>query len=83
MKTTTQETASLIALRNFSGGKGCVEREYRQQRKSKKLKLIGIFIRKYVILVKGGSMAIKHTFWQKVAASYQEQMSLLMILVLF
>ena len=54
MKTTTRETASLIALQNFSGGKGCVEREYRQQRKSRKLKLIGIFIRKYVILVKGG-----------------------------
>ena len=30
-----------------------------------------------------GIRAIKHTFWQKVAASHEEQMSLLMILVLF
>ena len=30
IKTTTREIASPIALQNFSGGKGCVEREYRQ-----------------------------------------------------
>ena len=53
MKTTAQETASPISLRNFSGGKRWVGRECRQERKSRKLKLIAIFIRKYVILVKG------------------------------
>ena len=36
----------------------------------------------YMILVKG-TRAIKHTFWQKVAASHMEQLSPLMIFVLF
>ena len=36
----------------------------------------------YVILEKGVH-ALKHMFWQKVAASHKEQMSLLMILVFF
>ena len=36
----------------------------------------------YVVLVKGVH-EIRHTFWQKVAASHEEQMSSLMILVLF
>ena len=35
-----------------------------------------------MILVKG-AWAVRHLFWQKVAASHEEQMSLLMILVLF
>ena len=36
----------------------------------------------YRILVKGG-MCIKHTCWQRLAASHEEQMPPLMILVLF
>ena len=36
----------------------------------------------YMILVKG-EHAVKHTFWQRLAASHEEQMSPLMILVLF
>ena len=36
----------------------------------------------YVILVKG-VRGVKHTLWQKVAARHEEQMSPLMILVLF
>ena len=36
----------------------------------------------YMILVKR-TRAIKHAFWQKVAASHEEQLSLLVILVLF
>ena len=36
----------------------------------------------HVILVKGVHV-VQHTFWQKVAASCKEQMSPLMILVLF
>ena len=36
----------------------------------------------YMIFVKG-VYAVKHTFWQKVAARLEEQMSPLMILVLF
>ena len=35
-----------------------------------------------MILVKG-ILAVKYTFWQRLAASHKEQMSLLMILVLF
>lgn len=35
-----------------------------------------------MILVKG-VYAIKHTFWQRVFTSYEEQMSCLIILVLF
>ena len=31
----------------------------------------------------GGIPVVKHTFWQKVAASHEEQMSPLMILVFF
>ena len=31
----------------------------------------------------GRVRAVKHTFWQRVAASHKEQMSLLMILVFF
>ena len=36
----------------------------------------------YVTLVKG-ARAVKHTCWQRLAASHEEQMSPLMILVLF
>ena len=36
----------------------------------------------YMILVKGVH-AVKHTFWEKVAASHEEWMSLMMILMLF
>ena len=32
-----------------------------------------------MILVKEGIRDIRHTFWQKVAASHEEQMSLLVI----
>ena len=37
----------------------------------------------YMILVKGVVHAVKHTFWQRLAASHVEQMSPLMISVLF
>ena len=36
----------------------------------------------YMILVKG-VRAVKHTFWQRLTASHEEQMSPLIILVLF
>ena len=36
----------------------------------------------YMILVKGGR-AVKRAFWQRLAASHTEQMSPLMILVIF
>ena len=34
------------------------------------------------ILVKRGHVVIRHSFWQKIAASHEEQMSPLMIVVL-
>ena len=70
MRTAAQATASQMALRTRS-------KEVREE------------VSVHVILVKG-THAVKHTFWQRVAASHkevaaghEEQMSPLMILVLF